>query len=191
MKNVFFIVGPHGVGKTYIVNKIKEVSRVVHVDLGPLLREAHQVFSPNSSFGEWISEGETKYGKNFTDIILCKQIERLTRGKENEDTIITGSRSLNGLKYICTRFSIDEPKVIYIDAHFEQLKQNYEKREKRSLSNEEFEALLQKDRNIGLDTLKQYALEHNTYMQNDNTANFIEKIKGVIIQRKLTPDERE
>lgn len=190
MENVFFIVGPHGVGKTYIVNKIKEVANVIHIDLGPLLRETHRVFAPNISFGEWIEKGELKYGKNFTDIILCKQIERLIKGRESERTIITGSRSLNGLKYISTRFKIEEPKVIYIDAPFAQLKQNYEKRENRSLTTTEFEALLQKDRNIGLDTLKQYALEHNTYMQNDNTLNFIQKIRGIVLERKLPQEER-
>lgn len=190
MENVFFIVGPHGAGKTYIVNKIREATQIVHIDLGPLLREAHQVFEPNISFAKWIEEGEAKYGKNFTDIILCKQIERLTKGKESKKTIITGSRSLNGLQYISTKFKIEEPKVIYIDAPFEQLKQNYEKREKGSLTNAEFEALLQKDRNIGLDTLKEYAIKQGTYMQNDNTINFIQKIRGVVLQKQLPQEER-
>lgn len=191
MENVLFIVGPHGVGKTYIVNKIKEVTDVVHIDLGPLLREAHQVFAPYILFEEWIEKGELKYGKNFTDIILCKQIERLTKGKKCKMTIITGSRSLNGVKYISTRFKIEEPKVIYIDAPFAQLKQNYQKRENCSLTNIEFETLLQKDRKIGLDSLKEYAINKGTYMQNDNTINFIQKMREKILQKQLLEEERE
>lgn len=38
-----FIVGPHGVGKTYVVSNIKKVTDVQHIDLGPLIREAHKV----------------------------------------------------------------------------------------------------------------------------------------------------
>ncbi len=76
-----FLVGPHGVGKTYTVNKIKELINVKHIDLGPLIREAHNVFSPNTTLGEWIREGEARYGENFTDIVLCKQIERMTKKK--------------------------------------------------------------------------------------------------------------
>lgn len=76
MNNVFFIVGPHGVGKTFNVEKIKERIKIKHIDLGPLIREAHEMFSPDISLEEWIAEGERKYGPNFTDIILCKQIER-------------------------------------------------------------------------------------------------------------------
>ena len=70
MKNVFFIVGPHGVGKTYVVSNIKKVTDVQHIDLGPLIREAHKVFAPGITFQEWIEKGEKQYGKNFTDIIL-------------------------------------------------------------------------------------------------------------------------
>ena len=33
MKNVFFIVGPHGVCKTYVVSNIKKVKDVQHIDL--------------------------------------------------------------------------------------------------------------------------------------------------------------
>lgn len=84
MENVFFIVGPHGVGKTYLVKEIKKGIDVLHIDLGPLIRKTHQVFSPNISLEQWIKEGEEKYGKNFTDIILCKHIERLTKGKEKQ-----------------------------------------------------------------------------------------------------------
>ena len=109
MKNVFFIVGPHGVGKTYVVSNIKKVTDVQHIDLGPLIREAHKVFAPGITFQEWIEKGEKQYGKNFTDIILCKQIERLTGGEEKGITIITGSRSLEGIKFITDRFHIDRP----------------------------------------------------------------------------------
>lgn len=185
MECVFFIVGPHGVGKTYIVNKIKEVADVRHIDLGPLIREAHKVFSSNISFKEWVEEGEKKYGKNFTDIILCKQIERLTREKDDRVTIITGSRSLNGIKFISNRFSIDSPQIIYITAPFEQLKNNYEGREKVDLTEEQFRTILQDEKNMGLEDLEKYAMKHCLYLQNDNTDDFVSSIQGFIIKNKM------
>lgn len=184
MKNVFFIVGPHGVGKTYIVNKIKEVSDVEHLDLGPLIREAHKKFSPDTTLGEWIKDGEEKYGKNFTDIILCKQIERLTRESDKETTLITGSRSLNGIKYIVDRFSIQEPKILYIYAPFAQLKSNYERRENIKLKDEQFEKILQDEKNMGLAELEECARTEFIYLQNDNTEEFVRKIQNIVIKNR-------
>lgn len=184
MKNVFFIVGPHGVGKTYVVSNIKKVTDVQHIDLGPLIREAHKVFAPGITFQEWIEKGEKQYGKNFTDIILCKQIERLTGGEEKGITIITGSRSLEGIKFITDRFHIDRPRIMYITAPFEQLKSNYERREKLDLTDEQFRMILQAEKDMGLGRLEEYARQHCLYLQNDNTDNFVEKIQEFIIQGK-------
>ena len=184
MKNVFFIVGPHGVGKTYIVSSIKKVADVQHIDLGPLIREAHKVFAPDITFQEWVEEGEKKYGKNFTDIILCKQIERLTGKEEKGITLITGSRSLEGIKFIADRFHIDRARIMYITAPFEQLKRNYEGREKLDLTDEQFRMILQAEKNMGLERLEEYAKQHCMYLQNDNTDNFVKKIQEFIIQSK-------
>ncbi len=171
-------------GKTYTVTKIKEVEDVEHIDLGPLIRQAHQVFSPNTSLGEWIEEGEAKYGKNFTDIILCKQIERLTKRQDSEITIITGSRSLPGIQYIANRFGIRYPQIIYITAPFLQLKRNYEGREGISLTEEEFLSILQAEKQMGLEQLEQYAREHCVYLRNDNTDGFIQTIRNIMIKKK-------
>lgn len=52
------------------------------------------------------------------------------RWRRERITIITGSRSLEGIKFITDRFHIDRPRIMYITAPFEQLKSNYERREK-------------------------------------------------------------
>lgn len=72
-----------------------------------------------------------------------------------------------------------------MDAPFEQLKKNYEDREKIKLEDEQFEAILQKEREMGLEDLKEYAKQHYTYTQNDNTRTFIERIKQNIMQEEL------
>ncbi len=192
MKDVFFLVGPHGVGKTYIVNRIKKDYNIEHIDLGPLIREAHKIFSPSTSLSEWIEEGEEKYGENFTDIILCKQIERLLKGQDRDITIITGSRSLKGIKFIANRFSIKKPKIIYITAPFEQLKENYEEREKINLTDEQFKIILQEEKDMGLEQLEQYAIKYCLHLQNDNTDSFVETMEDIIMKPKIKErkDER-
>lgn len=191
MKNVFFLVGPHGVGKTYIVNKLKKDYNVEHIDLGPLIREAHKIFSPNISLSEWIKDGEEKYGENFTDIILCKQIERLFKGQDKDITIITGSRSLNGIKFIANRFSIENPQIVYIVAPFEQLKNNYQRRERINLTDEQFKMILQQEKDMGLEQLEQYAIKSCVYLQNDNTDSFIETMEDIIIKSNVKEREDE
>ena len=112
------------------------------------------------------------------------QIERLTGGEEKGITIITGSRSLEGIKFITDRFHIDRPRIMYITAPFEQLKSNYERREKLDLTDEQFRMILQAEKDMGLGRLEEYARQHCLYLQNDNTDNFVEKIQEFIIQGK-------
>lgn len=183
MKNVFFIAGPHGSGKTYTVNQIKENMNLLHIDLGPLIREAHKKFSPDSSLDEWIKDGEKKYGKNFTNIILCKQIDRITKNSKQDLTVITGSRSLKGIKYIVDYFSINDPNIIYISAPFSQLKENYEKREGKILTQEKFEEILQDERKMGLNQIEEYSKRRGSYLKNDNTNNFINQIQDILLNK--------
>lgn len=181
MKKVFFIVGPHGVGKTYIVNNIKQVANVKHLDLGPLIRQAHQIFSPNTTLQEWIIDGEKKYGKNFTDIILCKQIKRLISDSD-DIVILTGSRSLEGINFIKDYFSVENSQIIYIYASFEQLKRNYENREDIRLTDEQFKKILQDEKDMGLENLEEFAKRNCTYMENDNTENFIKTMQDIVLK---------
>lgn len=185
MENVFFIVGPHGSGKTYSVKQIVDNIDAEHIDLGPLIREAHTVVSPNTSLGEWIKEGEEKYGKNFTDMVLCYQIQRVTDGSEKSTTLITGSRSIEGIQFICNKFNIKKPHIIYIDAPFEQLKSNYEKREGLNLTNEEFFEILKKDESMGLDKLKKFSIQSDKclYLRNDNSDHFVKRFKCIVENR--------
>ena len=190
MKNVFFIVGPHGVGKTYSVKKILVDIDAEHIDLGPLIRQIHENVSPNTSLDVWINEGETQYGKHFTDEVLCNQIERLTSNTNKQAVIFTGSRSVDGIQYICNRFKLKKPCLIYIDAPYEQLKSNYENREKKTLSDEQFMDVLKREQDMGLERLKKYSMDSNQciYLQNDYSEVFINQMKQ-IIKKQIDKDE--
>ena len=195
MDDVIFIVGPHGVGKTYAVNALRNIHNgIIHIDLGPLIRQIHKKFSPDISMEEWIKKGEKKYGKNFTDILLCKGIEKIvsTCNSCNEKKfLITGSRSKGGIDFIVNKFKLNEPKIIYLTAPFYQLKSNYENREKISLSNEEFNQILDAEKKMGLDDLEIYAQNNSFIEENDNSDNFIQHLEFIVFNQKTIDREMD
>jgi len=162
-KNVYFIVGHHGIGKTFLIEQLSERFNLTHIDTGPLIRRVHkdQTNGRNIDIGEWVKLGESKYGKDFTNMIICKSIESTINNSENSLIFITGNRSLAGINYISRYFSFSsKPKIIYIDAPFRLLKENYVKREKKSLTNEEFKKILDKEVDSGLNDIRNYVLSN-------------------------------
>ena len=158
MNKVLFVTGHHGVGKTHLVNSLKSEFDIQHFDTGPIIRE---LFSRSdcSSIEKWTEVGEEQYGKDFTNQVLCE--EMAIRGIDySRSIVITGNRSLNGIKYNSTYFGVSSPNIIYLDASFALLKQNYEAREKISLSSIEFARILDKEIAQGLNQLKGYVLDN-------------------------------
>lgn len=184
-KMFIFLVGPHGVGKTYTASKLLQYSNdILHIDLGPIIRSAHKRENPNVSLGEWISEGEEKYGKNYSDMVLCREIEKTIAASSRDKVLITGSRSVAGMEYIVKHFAIENPTLIYLDGPQSLLQRNYENREKLNLSKEEFKEILEKERAMGLPGFKHYIATHsvNTHfiINKDNSEASIDKIKEIM-----------
>jgi hypothetical protein len=105
---------------------------------------------------KWIVDNENM-DKNFTDKLLCQEIRKQRSDVRDKGFILTGSRSLNGLKYIASNVPIESYGIVYIDAPFNLLKENYEAREKLSLPDDDFNKILIAERKMGLKTIKEYA----------------------------------
>lgn len=193
-KNVYFIAGHHGIGKTYLLNKLSESFRLLHIDTGPLIRTIHQRETDNKiNIGEWVNIGEEQYGLDFTNNVICKEIEDSIRSANDCPIFITGNRSLNGIKYIAKYFGLtDKMKIIYLDASFELLKNNYETREKNNLTNEEFQLLLDKEIKTGINDIRNYTIDNLDtciyhYKEiNDETVYYLLKseLSGVVYSLK-------
>ena len=185
MKSIF-LVGHRGSGKTYLANKLKEEYEVLHIDTGPLIRKNHKENFPEYDFVTWLELGEKKYGENFSNIVVCKEIENILKNSyvKNDLLIITGNRSMQGIKYIIKEFGIQEFKVIFLDAPFECLKQNYVKRENLNLSDDEFKAIINVEKNMGISEVKEYAKNNNNnsiYIYRENNASIsIDEYKKMI-----------
>ncbi len=154
---MIFLIGPHGAGKTTIA-EIITCYNFIYFDLGKILRDYHKRKKPEIDFRSWCMENERIHGPLFTDKIIIREIKRRYREMINkvcqpQDLVIVGSRSFQGIKYIINEmssFNEHENVIICIEAPFDVLKERYCAREKRKLSDQEFQAILNKDKQMGL-----------------------------------------
>jgi len=161
MENVHFMTGHHGVGKTYIVNQLNEEIDLFHFDTGPTIRSIYSSLCLPYSLGEWVRRGEEEKGKNFTNELLLNALkDLLVKVDSNKKIIITGNRSLNGLMYLSNGIYVPKPNIIFIDACKRILKDNYCLREKKDLTDEMFEEILQAEINSGIGEIKEYTINH-------------------------------
>jgi dephospho-CoA kinase len=156
--NIYFIVGHHGSGKSFLCKLLEEYCKgILHLECGPTIRSLYQQSGSNLSFKAWVQIHESKYGNDFTELAILKEFKKQITAAEKHNTIlITGSRAIKHIECFSKGFDIKKPSVIFVDSSFELKKANYEKREKIVLSKEEFQTLLDDDSKMGLDDLKVY-----------------------------------
>lgn len=170
---MIFIVGAHATGKTYLADIICQFN-FGKIDLGPILHTIHKKSGSNKSFTEWIYDGEKMFGKNFTDDLLGNEIKNVIKKLNNDatrpiDFIVIGSRSVAGLKYILEhigQYNQKNNKVIFLDAPLAVMYERYKKRENIDISVEQFKKILDNDKRMGLEDLRQVA---DFIITNDST----------------------
>lgn len=155
---IYFIVGPSGVGKTWFSKAINEQYGISIYDTGPILRNIYNKLKIEETFSEWVSINEKKYGDNFAISIICEDIKEQINPKSL--AIVIGNRCIEGITYIINYFNLTDYCIIYLDASFECLKTNYETREKKNTTDEEFQDRIDGGNKMGLLSLKQFVLEN-------------------------------
>lgn len=126
------------------------------------MRSIHKKQTNNSiSIGEWVKNGEKTQGLDFTNKILCEEMAESIKNVNDCPIFITGNRSLSGIEYISNYFGfVGKFKIIYLDANFNLLKENYESREMKSLTDEEFQQLLNKEVDSGINEIRDYTIKN-------------------------------
>ncbi len=193
---MIFLVGPHAAGKTHCAEIICQ-NNFVEIDLGPMLRNMHKESGAGGTFSEWMQKGEAEYGKQFSDDLVVKGIESiyetvLTKEHYPSDVVIVGSRSLQGIEYILKEvpnYRDTKNTIIFMDAPFDTLFERYKQREKMDISKEEFYALLERDDELGLNSLKPVA---DYTITNDGDENVLDReIKELVLYKLHYPELRE
>lgn len=154
---VLFLTGAHASGKTALSKHLEELGSAIF-DTGPTLRGIwHQRF-PKLSWDEFVSEGEIDHGSNFLDDLLVKEILEYIKTQTNiELLVIVGNRSLDGIHFIVKHIQAKmkaTPKILYLEAEKEILYTRYVNREGKEISADQFDSLLERDKEIGLETIR-------------------------------------
>jgi dephospho-CoA kinase len=185
---MIFLTGPHASGKT-MVSKIFSTYGFICIELGTTLRAKHKEESQGLDFKDWCQEEEKKYGVNFTDKIIVNKIKEEINKLKNllivQDLVIVGSRSYSGIEYIIEKVTPINQRnnaILYLDAPYEILKERYCFREKVEMNDEEFNYLLEKDRQIGIETIASRA---NYYIWNNESEDKLKKDLELILFSNL------
>lgn len=168
---VYFICGHRGCGKSYVSKQISQIANCNIFDTGPIIRQLYAKNSNGLSFSEWIQHGEEVYGKDFTNEIICNNMNI----DANELNIIIGNRTLEGIKYIIDYFEIKDYKICFIDGDFELFRNNYNSRENLNFSSTKFNEVMELENIMGIVEIEKFVKvnpDNGMYFykkQNDNT----------------------
>lgn len=149
---VYFISGHRGCGKSFVAKQIKQATNCNVFDTGPIVRAAHKHYASELSFAYWLELGEAEYGKDFTNQIICNNINI----DKNKINIIIGNRTLTGIKYITDHFGIENYKVCFIDGDIELFRKNYNSRESLNFNFEEFNQIMQLENMMGIGEIENF-----------------------------------
>jgi cytidylate kinase len=155
--SVFFITGCHFVGKTSCAATLSTELGLPSIDCGPFLRQCAKDRG-FSGLDRFVADGEARVGHNFTNHLLLARALQILEGQQG--VIVTGSRSVHGLRYIergiARRFPNMKASILYLEADLNTLWTRFRLREK-SGSRAQFEELLLRDRLMGVEEISAVA----------------------------------
>lgn len=189
---LYYFCGHRGCGKNYLANQITEKLNINTIDTGPIIRKAYKKFNTeNIGLGEWIKKNEIKYGKNFSNMLICK----LVKIENEKDYIIIGYRSIEGIQYFNDNFKVKEYGIFFIDGDYDLFRENYNKREKTNISDDEYREIIEIEKKMGLDKLKEFVLNNNAlgtyYYKKENDNEIYDDVLRKIKDRKRNKKEIE
>ena len=181
---VYFICGHRGSGKSYAAHQLKDNLNCNLFDTGPIVRKAYKDYGNGLKFSEWLSKGESEVGKNFTNEIICRNIEI----DPNETTIIIGNRALQGIEFIIQYFDIENYKICYLDGDYDLFRNNYNTREGLNDTKEEFNQIMKAEEMMGITDIEKFVYENPDksiyYFKNQNDTVFLDLIMEDIKSKK-------
>lgn len=186
---IHYFCGHRGCGKNFLANKIAECVPIKIIDTGPIIREAYKKYNTNNdSFKDWMKENEKNYGKNFSNMLISK----IANVKKENDYIVIGFRSIDGIKYFNEYYEIIDYQIYFIDGDYELFRKNYNSREKKDISKEEYEKIVKIEDSMGIKKIKEFVLNNQNkgkyYFKKQNDDMIYKDILKEII--KIIEEER-
>lgn len=145
-----FFTGYHGSGKTYTAKALLDKVDSVLADTGPIMRSEFSQ-SGFESFGDWNKKMELEFGDDFSNTIVLNGIKKVIIDKRPKHLFIVGNRDIKGIEYIKNNMEDnDKSKILLFKKPFYIMKEGYQLRTGRIISDEEFHCLLIDDEKRGL-----------------------------------------
>lgn len=175
---IYYICGHRGCGKNFLANQLAESLPVKIIDTGPIIRKVYKKNNgKEQSFKEWITGNEKKYGKNFSNELIC----RMSQIEEKQDYIIIGYRSLQGIEYFNKFFNVQNYRIIFIDGDYELFRSNFNKREASNISREEYGKIVEIENSMGIKNLEEFTKNNKKvaeyYYKTKNDNSIYEKVR--------------
>ena len=169
---VYFICGHRGCGKSFVAKQIKQSTDCNVFDTGPIIRNVHKKYASELSFGDWLTLGEVEYGNDFTNKVICENMN-IDNDKIN---IVIGNRALDGIRYIINYFAIEDYKICFIDGDIELFRNNYNTRENLKFNISEFNKIMQLENMMGIGIIGEFVKNNpdsGMYFYKKNNDNVI------------------
>lgn len=154
---IIYITGPHAVGKTELSKYLIENMKLELIETGEIVRQeyakrdARYLELPIQFYVRLLEERSPGY---FSSLIL----QKVKYYNSAKGIIISGMRSAEYLLELKRLLSEYTQFIIWIEvSDYEVLRERYNKREGKMLSNMEFRKLLEIDDSMGLAELKKLA----------------------------------
>lgn len=164
---MIFITGYHASGKSHLASMLRDQYGCLHVESSSVVRGMHSMFAPDEDLTEWSTGMEARYGINFFDEAIARAVfddyeAALREGVNVQDVVITGNRSLEGVRYLMDRFRpgiLNErpATIIAVRVSFDTLLRRYRERNRRDgdsmISEEAFRELTNSEHRRGLEDI--------------------------------------
>lgn len=197
---MIFINGYHASGKSHLAGIVSREFNCLHIETSAVVRSMWMESGSRVGLQDWAAKMEHLYGKDFFDGVIAHTIsERYEASVRNcseiQDVVVTGNRSLEGIKYLAEAFR-DTPLgekpnwIIGVKADFETLLERFRTRNRRpgdaEITEEDFRELTQQETRRGLEDILHAAdyIVHNDGTENEFRDHAVEFFEGRIGLRR-------
>ena len=162
---MLFVVGYHASGKSHFARILEQQYNAMHIETSVVVKEFKLQDAPDASLGEWARMKEAEFGSTFFDEIIVMNVRKrylqaLEEGNDPKEIIITGNRSLNGIKYAAEQLAdlhSRPTKIFAVDVDEDVRLQRFRERNRRegdaTMSSEGFQKLIREEQDTGIDEI--------------------------------------
>lgn len=161
---MIFVAGYHATGKSHLARMLSERFGTIHIETSAIVRGYKERVDPLTPMGVWARGMETEYGATFFDDLIVTETvqtyeEACRQGHRPQDIIVTGNRSLDGIRYTGSHINSilnlsRQPFIVAITVEESVMLERFRERNRRpgdsTIDIEGFRRLLKEEEDAGI-----------------------------------------